>query len=94
MASYAGRRALARHLADCGRDAMAKRDLAKIGVTHLDQLERPLPSGMLATVRLALRTGRRRDGAQPSRRFDVTGIEPVEPEPFAPTSPARPDDRR
>jgi hypothetical protein len=63
---------------------LAKRDLAKIGVTHLDQLERPLPAGILATVRLALR--RDDDGTERNRvvRFDPTGIEPAEPEPFTP----------
>lgn len=63
---------------------LAKRDLSRIGVSHFDQLDRPLPHGILATVRLALR--RDDDGTERNRvvRFDATGIEPTEPEPFAP----------
>ena len=34
---------------------MAKRDLAKLGVTALEQLERPLPPGIRCKVKLALR---------------------------------------
>jgi hypothetical protein len=75
--------------------AIAKRDLLKIGITHPDQLERPLPSGILAMVKLALRRGD--DGAEFNRvvRFDPTGVEPDEPEPFAPSpngEPAEPGD--
>src|SRR5262249_20610799 len=35
---------------------MTKRDLAKIGVTDLAQLEQPLPAGILIRGKLALRT--------------------------------------
>jgi hypothetical protein len=64
--------------------SMAKRDLSKIGITHPDQLEEPLPRGILATVKLALR--RDDDGTQRNRvqSFQVTGVEATEPEPFAP----------
>ena len=67
---------------------LAKRDMSKIGITRLDQLERPLPARILATVRLSLR--RDDDGTERNRvvRFDVTGIEPAEPEPFTPIADA------
>src|SRR5262249_49127839 len=61
---------------------MSKRDLAKIGVSDLEQLERPLPPGILLRVRVALRTGD--DGRQHNQvgRFEAAGIEP--PDAFAP----------
>lgn len=61
---------------------MAKRDLGKIGVAQLEQLERPLPVGILVRVRLALRTA---DDGTPFNRvvhLEAAGIEP--PDPFAP----------
>jgi hypothetical protein len=64
--------------------SLAKRDLGKLGVTSLEQLEKPLPEGILIEARVALRRGD--DGTEFNRvsRFDVVGIEPAEPEPFAP----------
>jgi hypothetical protein len=55
---------------------MTKRDLAKIGVTTLDQLEQPLPLGILISGKLALR--RDDDGNESNRlvRFECVGIEP------------------
>src|SRR5262245_29280102 len=55
---------------------MTKRDLAKIGVTHLEQLEQPLPAGILIRGKLALR--RDDDGNENNqlRRFECIGIEP------------------
>ncbi len=72
--------------------SMAKRDLAKLGVTSPRQLDQPLPSGMLATVKLALRKDD--DGTERNRVacFKVTGIEEPEPEPFAPIADATDDD--
>jgi hypothetical protein len=54
---------------------MAKRDLAKIGIKDLEQLEKPLPPGILIRGRLALRTND--DGTQSNRlvRFEFVGIE-------------------
>jgi hypothetical protein len=54
---------------------MAKRDLRKIGITTLDQLERPLPPGILLKVKLALRKDD--DGNEHNRvvRFEPAGIE-------------------
>jgi hypothetical protein len=71
-------------------DAMgqAKRDLNKIGISRLDQLDRPLPPGMLASIKLALR--KENDGTERNevKDFRVTGIEPAEPEPFSPIADA------
>ena len=64
---------------------MAKRDLGKLGVTSLEQLERPLPEGIIVNAKVALRRGD--DGTEFNRinRLDVVGIETPEPEPFAPS---------
>lgn len=61
-----------------------KRDLAKLGVTTREQLERPIPAGWLADVTASLRTAD--DGRQFSdvSRFEVTGREEVIAENFAP----------
>jgi hypothetical protein len=65
---------------------MAKRDLGKLGVTSLEQLEQPLPEGIIVKAKVALR--KNEDGSEYNRvnRLDVVGIEPPEPEPFAPLS--------
>ncbi len=67
---------------------MAKRDLAKLGVTRLDQLEAPIPQGIRCRVKLALRKGD--DGAEYNRvrSFEVVGIDKPEVDPFAPTDQA------
>jgi len=54
---------------------LAKRDLAKIGVTDLEQLERPLPAGILIRARIALR--KNDQGVEHNRvvRFESAGIE-------------------
>jgi hypothetical protein len=64
---------------------MAKRDLAKLGITSLDQLEKPLPPGIRCSVKLALRSDD--DGNETNRvkRFEVIGIDEPEVDPFAPT---------
>jgi hypothetical protein len=64
---------------------MAKRDLGKLGITSLEQLERPLPEGIVVAAKVALR--KNDDGTEFNRvnRLDVVGIEPPEPEPFAPS---------
>ena len=65
---------------------MAMRDLAKIGITHSDQLYQPLPSGILATVKMAVRKDD--DGTERNRvkDFQVTGIEAAEPSRSRPTA--------
>lgn len=66
--------------------SLAKRDLAKIGVTSLDQLERPLPSGIICAVKLVLRQDD--DGSDYNRvkRFEVVRIDAPQADPFAPTN--------
>ncbi len=63
---------------------MAKRDLGKLGVTDLEQLERPLPRFIRCNVKLALR--REDDGSEFNRvrKFDVLGIDEPEKDAFAP----------
>ena len=63
---------------------MAKRDLAKIGIATTEQLERPLPAGIVVAARVALRKDD--DGAEFNRvtRFDVVAVETPAPDPFAP----------
>lgn len=65
---------------------MTKRDLGKLGVTSLDQLERPLPQGIRCKAKLALR--RDDDGNEHNRvqSFTVIGIDAPEADPFAPSS--------
>ncbi len=55
---------------------MTKRDLAKIGVTNPEQLEKPLPGGILVRGRLSVR--RNDDGNDGNRltRFECIGTEP------------------
>jgi hypothetical protein len=75
---------------------MAKRDLAKLGITSLDQLDNPLPAGIRCKAKLSLR--RNEDGSEFNKveRFEVVAIDQPEPDPFAPVdsvegeSPAEP----
>ncbi len=63
---------------------MAKRDLGKLGITSLEQLERPLPPGIRAKCKVALRKDD--DGTEYNRvrSFEVLGIDPVDDDDFAP----------
>jgi hypothetical protein len=71
---------------------MAKRDLGKLGVTSLEQLDNPLPAGMRCAVKLVLR--KEDDGSEHNkvRRFDVLGIDKPEPDAFAPAEVTDGDD--
>ncbi len=55
---------------------LAKRDLTKLGVTALEQLEQPLPSGILIRGKLVIH--RDEDGGEVNRlkRFECIGVEP------------------
>src|SRR5262249_54534031 len=53
---------------------MTKRDLAKIGVTNLEQLEQPLPAGILIRGKLALRHDDDGNESNQLRRFEGIGI--------------------
>jgi hypothetical protein len=72
---YEGRRAWCDFWLTPAALPMTKRDLAKIGVTDLEQLEQPLPAGILIKGKLALRTDD--DGSESNRlvRFECVGIE-------------------
>ncbi len=63
---------------------MAKRDLGKIGVTSLEQLERPLPQGIRCRVNLTVRRDDNGCEFNRVRSFEVLGIDPPEVNPFAP----------
>lgn len=63
---------------------MAKRDLAKLGVTALEQLERPLPPGIRCRVKLTLRRDDDGNESNKIRQFEVIGIDPPETDAFAP----------
>ena len=76
---------------------MTKRDLAKLGIASLEQLEQPMPQGIRCAVRVVLR--RDDDGIEFNRvhSFAVVSVDPdasVDPD-FAPEPPAsdapRPD---
>jgi hypothetical protein len=68
----------------------AKRDLAKLGVTSLDQLDNPLPPGIRCKCKLVVRRGD--DGAEFNklRTFAVVGIDKPEADAFAPTDEGTP----
>ena len=63
---------------------MTKRDLAKIGVTALEQLEHPVPKWLRCKVQVVLR--RDDDGSERNRvrTFEALGIDVPEVDPFAP----------
>lgn len=54
---------------------MTKRDLAKLGITSVEQLEQPIPPGIRCKVKLALR--RDDDGMERNRvrSFEVIGVD-------------------
>jgi hypothetical protein len=62
----------------------SKRDLGKLGVTSLDQLNQPLPRGIRCKVRVVLRTDDSGTQFNRVRSFEVVGIDPPEANPFAP----------
>lgn len=62
-----------------------KRDLSKLGVTDLDQLERPLPRGIRCRCKLVVRRDDDGNTYNRVRRFDVVGLDPPEADAFAPT---------
>jgi hypothetical protein len=81
---YDGRRVWADFWLTPAALPMTKRDLAKIGIADLRQLEHPLPAVILIKGKLALRADE--DGNQSNRllRFHSLGIEPgdaFEPKP-------------
>jgi hypothetical protein len=64
--------------------AIAKRDLGKLGVSSLEQLDRPLPEGIVVAARVALRRGDSGEEFNCITRFEVVAVEPPAPDPYAP----------
>jgi hypothetical protein len=71
---------------------MSKRDLAKLGVTSLDMLDRPLPGGFVCDVKVALRVDD--DGVERNRvvSFAVVDVlaDPTADDAFASPLPTNP----
>jgi hypothetical protein len=69
---------------------MSKRDLGRLGVTSLDQLDRPLPPGIVCDVRVALRADD--DGLERNRvvSFQVVAVlaDPTADDDFASPPPS------
>lgn len=63
---------------------MAKRDLGKLGVTTLEQLEGPLPKGIRCRVQVTLRKDDNNVEHNRVRSFEVIGIDPPDVDAFAP----------
>ena len=63
---------------------MSKRDLAKIGITSLPQLEQPVPRGIRCAVKVALRKSDSGGEYNSIRSFAVIGIDPPPADTFAP----------
>ncbi|HVA50202.1 MAG TPA: DUF669 domain-containing protein [Pirellulales bacterium] len=66
--------------------SMTKRDLGKIGVTSLDQLERPLPQGIVCAVKLVLLTDDDRSQHNKVKSLDLLRIDVPTRDPFAPST--------
>ena len=64
---------------------MAKRDLAKLGVQSIGQLEKPLPQGIRCTVKLVLRKNDDGNEFNAVKSFAVISIDSPEADPFAPS---------
>ena len=65
---------------------MTKRDLAKLGVCSLEQLEQPLPPGIRVKAKLVIRKGD--DGTEYNRvkSFEPDGIDGIDDDDFAPVT--------
>ena len=61
-----------------------KRDLGKLGVTSLDQLERPLPPGIRCKVRVVIHKNDKGNEHNDVKSFEVVGIDTPKADPFAP----------
>lgn len=62
--------------------AMAKRDLAKIGVTSVDQLEQPLPVILKCQLHLTIRKDDDGNSYNRIKQFTVTGIDEPQKDAF------------
>lgn len=63
--------------------AISKRDLKTLGITDLDQLEKPLPQGIRVEADVIVRT--LDDGRQTNELRNLKSAPMAEPDPFAPT---------
>ena len=63
---------------------MSKRDLGKLGITSLEQLEAPIPPGIRCKLKVALRKDDDGTTYNRVRRLEVIGIDKPEPDAFAP----------
>jgi hypothetical protein len=61
-----------------------KRDLGKLGVTNLEQLENPLPKYIRCQCKIALRKDDDGNEANRLKSFEVLGIDKPEADAFAP----------
>ena len=61
-----------------------KRDLGKLGVMSIDQLERPLPPGIRCKVRVVINKDDKGNDQNRVRMFEVVGIDTSKADPFAP----------
>ncbi len=64
--------------------SMTKRDLAKLGVSSLNQLEQPLPRGIRCRVSVVLRSNDNGATFNRVKTFDVEGFDEPEQDAFAP----------
>lgn len=62
-----------------------KRDLSKLGVTALEQLERPLPAVFRCKLKVTVRKDDNGDERNRIQRFDVVEVVQHQPDDFAPT---------
>jgi hypothetical protein len=66
---------------------LAKRDLAKLGIQRLEQLQQPLPALFRCRVKVALRKSDDGNEFNAVKTFEVIGIDKPEADPFAPQGP-------
>jgi len=62
----------------------AKRDLLKLGIKDIAELERPLPRGLRCKAQVVLRKEDSGYGYNRVKNFEVLGVNPPPPDPFAP----------
>ena len=67
-----------------------KRDVGKLGITSLDQLERPLPPGIRCKVRVVTRKDDDNNEHNKVRTFEVIGIDTPKADAFAPKDDGEP----
>src|SRR5262249_49552858 len=81
---YAGRRFWHTIWLTEGAMRYAKRDLLKLGVKDMAELERPLPRGTRCRAQVVLRKEDSGYEYNLVKNFEVLGVEPPPPDPFAP----------